>query len=59
MNEDVVTAVAETLAVCRLEPEPSRATLAVARTVVRTLRDRGWDFTKTAGTEPAKEAVPQ
>ena len=45
MNEDVVTAVADQLALLRLEPEPSAATRAVARTLIRSLNAAGFVIT--------------
>lgn len=57
MNEEVVTAVAGVLAVCRLENTPSKATLAVARNVIRALQVEG--FTITSRNERNLERTTQ
>lgn len=48
-----MTAVADQLALLRLEPEPSAATRAVARTLIRSLTAAG--FAITSRTERAHE----
>ena len=45
MNEAVVDALADLLAVYRLEPKPSRTTQAVARNIIRSLQATGYTIT--------------
>ena len=57
MNEDIVTAVAEQIALMRLEPYPSPGSRGVARQVVAAVERAGWTFTRRtpAGSEPVLE----